>query len=67
MNFALYFSYFLDLRERLDELEGEIKSTLNKAARDLGLEAGKTIKLESNNMLGYFFRVTRKVRYVCDP
>ena len=49
------------LREKLDSLEVDIQSTLQKVARDLSLEAGKTIKLESNNQLGYFFRVTRKV------
>ena len=51
------------LREKLDSLEVDIQSTLQKVARDLSLEAGKTIKLESNNQLGYFFRVTRKVSY----
>lgn len=48
------------LRDKMNELETDIQAQLNKAARDLGLEASKTIKLESNNMLGFFFRVTRK-------
>ncbi|ESO85742.1 hypothetical protein LOTGIDRAFT_195636 [Lottia gigantea] len=48
------------LREKIDALESDIKSQINKVARDLNLEANKTLKLESNNQLGYFFRVTRK-------
>jgi len=46
----------------MDHLEEEIKGLLKKAANDLDLEAGKTIKLESNSQLGYYFRVTLKVR-----
>ncbi|XP_050392192.1 DNA mismatch repair protein Msh2 [Patella vulgata] len=49
-----------ELRERIDSLESDIKAQVNKVARDLGLEANKTLKLESNNQLGYYFRVTRK-------
>lgn len=48
------------LREKLDEVESDIKAQLNKVARDLGVEPNKTLKLESNSQLGYFFRVTRK-------
>jgi len=50
----------LELRQKCDELEADIKSQLNKVARDLSLEPNKTIKLESSNAIGYFFRVTRK-------
>ena len=53
--------YQLALRERLDDIESEIESTLAIAARDLGMEPKKVLKLESNAQLGYFFRVTRKV------
>ncbi|CAC5426826.1 MSH2 [Mytilus coruscus] len=48
------------LREKIDSLEDDIKSQMNKVARDLGIEPNKVLKLESNLQLGYFFRVTRK-------
>ncbi|ELU00339.1 hypothetical protein CAPTEDRAFT_184281 [Capitella teleta] len=48
------------LRNKLDELEHEIKSQLGVAAKDLNMDPNKTLKLESNAQLGYFFRVTRK-------
>ncbi|XP_059154557.1 LOW QUALITY PROTEIN: DNA mismatch repair protein Msh2-like [Physella acuta] len=49
-----------ELRKKIDELEENIKDQLNKVARDLNLEPNKTVKLESSNQLGYYFRVTRK-------
>lgn len=45
----------------MNGLEEEIEGQLRKAAKDLCLEAGKTIKLESNSQFGYFFRITLKV------
>ncbi|XP_065184148.1 DNA mismatch repair protein Msh2-like isoform X2 [Sycon ciliatum] len=47
-------------RGQMDEILEKMPSYLNKAARSLGLESGKTIKLESTSQLGHFFRVTRK-------
>ncbi|XP_046847802.1 DNA mismatch repair protein Msh2-like isoform X2 [Xenia sp. Carnegie-2017] len=49
-----------ECRESMDQLQQKIPRELNKAASELGLEAGKTIKLETSNQLGYFLRITRK-------
>jgi hypothetical protein len=47
----------------MDSLEERIKKQLMCAASDLCLEPNKTIKLESNAQMGYFLRVTLKVRH----
>lgn len=44
----------------MDETEERIQRQLSKAANDLCLEAGKVLKLESNQQFGYYFRITLK-------
>lgn len=44
------------LSEQLEQIQTTAEKELNKAARDLGLDAGKTIKLESNPQNGFYFR-----------
>ncbi|XP_077488845.1 DNA mismatch repair protein spel1 [Amblyomma americanum] len=50
----------LALHEELEAVKVECGDYLKHVANDLCLEAGKTIKLESNKEMGYYFRVTRK-------
>ena len=51
-----------ECKSNMDDVIQQFPSVLNKAARELGLEAGKTIKLENNSQLGHYLRVTLKVR-----
>ncbi|XP_020288290.1 DNA mismatch repair protein Msh2 [Pseudomyrmex gracilis] len=51
---------FKGLKDSMDEMEEIIQKQLGKVADDLCLEAGKVIKLESNQQFGYYFRITLK-------
>lgn len=55
-----YTILFTELKETMDELEEKMQSQVNKAANDLDIEAGKTLKIESNQQFGYYFRVSLK-------
>uniref|UniRef100_A0A3P8VL69 DNA mismatch repair protein n=1 Tax=Cynoglossus semilaevis TaxID=244447 RepID=A0A3P8VL69_CYNSE len=57
---ASFDAVLTELREKMDELDESMQAVLSSAARELGLEAGKTVKLESNAMLGFYLRVTCK-------
>ncbi|KAJ0183288.1 hypothetical protein K1T71_001264 [Dendrolimus kikuchii] len=48
------------LNGQLNQFMVSAEKELHKAARDLSLEAGKTIKLENNPQNGFYFRVTLK-------
>jgi len=50
-----------ECKENIDQVTSQFDGVLKKAARDLSLEAGKTIKLDNNSQLGHFFRITLKV------
>ncbi|KZC10857.1 DNA mismatch repair protein Msh2, partial [Dufourea novaeangliae] len=49
-----------ELKIIMDEIETTLQVQLGKVANDLSIEAGKTLKLESNQQLGYYFRITLK-------
>nr|XP_050846789.1 DNA mismatch repair protein Msh2 isoform X1 [Vespula vulgaris] len=49
-----------ELKEEMDEMEEKVQSQLSKVADDLGLESGKSLKLETNQQFGYYFRITLK-------
>ena len=54
---------FAELRDEMDEVEKKMQVLLRKTAEELGLEAHKTIRLDSAAHLGHFFRVAKKVDY----
>ncbi|XP_065649917.1 DNA mismatch repair protein Msh2 isoform X2 [Hydra vulgaris] len=57
---AEFDSALQDCKTTMNEIADQLNDSLDDAARVLGLDAGKTIKLESNSQIGHFFRVTLK-------
>lgn len=49
-----------DYKEQMDDIESKMKRLLNKAAEDLGLEAGSSIKLDFVGHHGFHFRISLK-------
>ncbi|XP_060526201.1 DNA mismatch repair protein Msh2 [Cylas formicarius] len=49
-----------ELHECKKHVESRMRQALSETADELGLEEGKTVKLESNPQHGHFFRVTKK-------
>lgn len=54
------FLFILEHKSNMEEVEEKLNRQLHKAADDLSMDAGKTIKLESNQLNGYYFRITLK-------
>ncbi|ODN00753.1 DNA mismatch repair protein Msh2 [Orchesella cincta] len=51
---------FQVLRSEMDEIEVKMAEETYSVAKDLSLEANKSLKLESNTQTGHFFRITLK-------
>ncbi|TNN07670.1 DNA mismatch repair protein, partial [Schistosoma japonicum] len=49
-----------ELKNKLDSLEERIRDEFKRCARQLNLEQNKSIKLENNELHGFFMRVTLK-------
>ncbi|CAG9771572.1 unnamed protein product [Ceutorhynchus assimilis] len=49
-----------ELQKSKQSIEEKMHKLLRKAANDLNLEEGKSVKLECNPQHGYFFRITKK-------
>jgi DNA mismatch repair protein MSH2 len=49
-----------ELQQQKDALESDIRDAFKDASDDLGMERDKQLKLEHNNMHGWFMRLTKK-------
>ena len=52
--------FFLELNLEIEECESQAESALSQVASDLKLVSTKSVKLENNGQIGYYFRVTLK-------
>ena len=49
-----------ELRVEMDECKSKMDKLFRKVGTQVGLECGKTIKLDHTSLLGHFMRVTKK-------
>lgn len=49
-----------EFKDKMNEIEGKIQVQFGKAAKDLGLDKGTGIKLDTVSHLGYHFRISLK-------
>jgi DNA mismatch repair protein MSH2 len=49
-----------NLQKRKDAINDELQTAFLDAAEDLRVQAGKVLKLESNNIHGWYLRLTKK-------
>ena len=59
---ASYDAELGELQKQKDTLEKQIRDAFADASDDLGMERDKQLKLEHNNMHGWFMRLTKKGR-----
>lgn len=57
---AAYDSELGELQQLKDSAEEEIQSAFKEASKDLGMTPDRELKLEHNNMHGWFLRLTKK-------
>ena len=57
---ASYDAELGELQKQKDTLEKQIRDAFADASDDLGMERDKQLKLEHNNMHGWFMRLTKK-------
>ena len=51
------------MRERMDEIREEIKPIIKATSEALDMELDKKLKLEKNDMFGFFLRLSRNVKH----
>lgn len=56
----IFLNIFIELKSNMQQKEEKMQSALKKAADDLDMEAGKSIKLETNAQFGYHFKISLK-------
>jgi hypothetical protein len=53
--------FITEIKEKINEIEAQFEELVEKVADDIDIQS-KNLKLESNPQIGYYFRVSRKVK-----